>query len=412
MRKAADHKDPEATSVPIAAPSAKGAIDAALSISAVDGVATATATAEMPVKPRNKVLVLKDYCGRSKGASCARCAMACPKGAITLGAEGSTDAPIIDADLCSRCGICFGICDAFSSTRVTMLDLHARIRRIALTGDRVYITCKENIFPGFEPAPNVVVVPCLATFSPEFWTVLLSENIAVSIACDLTYCAECETAGEIAEVLYDHAIATAETWTGKEIGFSTEIPEKRRLLEEYTDERGFDRRAVFTKTLFDVGDIASGKRRLRNSEVLQDFYERRERNRAIASLNLSEEDIFSDFLPGGHARKMLIPKRRLLLEAIDRTPEIAERIPLYLSTTDTDLCTHAYTCVATCPTNARLVTPETGEVDVDERFCIGCGICTTVCAAGACDLAASTAAALLDAATVSENGTAGEEESR
>ncbi|MEG1197676.1 MAG: 4Fe-4S ferredoxin, partial [Raoultibacter sp.] len=152
-------------------------------------------------------------------------------------------------------------------------------------------------------------------------------------------------------------------------------------------------------------------RRLRNSEVLQDFYERRERNRAIASLNLSEDDIFSDFLPGGHARKILIPKRRLLLEAIDRTPEIAERIPLYISTTDIDRCCHAYTCVAACPTNARIVNEETGTIEVDERFCIGCGICVSVCAAGACDLVETTATALQDAAAVPENATTEKEES-
>ncbi|MEG2458459.1 MAG: 4Fe-4S ferredoxin [Raoultibacter sp.] len=367
------------------------------------------APAEGVVRPHNKVLLLKDYCVRAQGAVCNRCEIACPHAAITF-APHDADAglPIIDAEACSRCGICFGICDAFSSTRVTMLDLHARIRRIALTGDRVYITCKENIFPGFTPAHNVVVVPCLAALAPEFWTLLLAENIDLVIACDLAYCAECEVATALAETLYAHAIQSAEGWTGKTIGFASEIPEKRKLIEEYTDERGFDRRSAFTKTLGDVGDIASGKRRLRNSEVLQDFFERREKNKAIANLNLAETDVLSDFLPGGRTRKMLFPKRRMLLEALQRSPEIAESIPVYLSTTNTQRCTRAYSCVDTCPTGARQI-GEDGAIELDKRFCIGCGICVDACAAGACDVMETSAAELLDALEKSLLGESGAE---
>ncbi|MEG0072362.1 MAG: 4Fe-4S ferredoxin [Raoultibacter sp.] len=373
------------------------------SIPAASGAAAQTAAPDGVPQPHSKVLLLKDYCVRSKGAVCNRCKIACPHGAISFAAsDDETGLPAIDAEACTRCGICFGICDAFSSTRVTMLDLHARIRRIALTGDCVYITCTENIFPGFTPAHNVVVVPCLATLAPEFWTLVLAENIDVSIACDLTYCADCEVAGSLAETLYTHAIQTAETWTGKRIGFSAEIPEKRKLVEEYTDERGFDRRSAFTKTLTDVGDIASGKRRLRNSEVLQDFFERREKNKAIANLNLAETDIFSDFLPNGRTRKMMFPKRRLLLEALERTPEIAENIPVYLSTTEAKLCTHTYDCVAACPAGARLI-ESNGDIELDKRFCIGCGICVNVCAAEACDLVEATAAELLNASALSED---------
>ena len=40
----------------------------------------------------------------------------------------------------------------------------------------VVLTCKENVFPGLEPAANVVVLPCLACLSPEFWTLVLTEN--------------------------------------------------------------------------------------------------------------------------------------------------------------------------------------------------------------------------------------------
>ena len=131
-----------------------------------------------------RIVVLRDFCLRAHGADCERCALACPQGAVSFAEDGI---PAIDEDACTRCGICLGVCDAFSSTRVTMADLHARIRRIALRGERVVLTCKENVFPGLEPAANVVVLPCLACLSPEFWTLVLAEGIDVTIAADLSY---------------------------------------------------------------------------------------------------------------------------------------------------------------------------------------------------------------------------------
>lgn len=346
---------------------------------------------EEPHKAPAKVIVIRDYCTRHKGAACNRCEIACPKGAIGYANE---NLPIIDQELCTRCGICFGICDALSSTRITMIDLHARIRRIALRGEDVYLTCKENIFPGLVPDVNVVVLPCLACLSPELWTLILAENIRVKVACDLSYCTDCERAGEMAEMLYSHAIESAEDWTGRKVLFAKEIPEKEKLVESLANPTGVDRRSAFTNLVGDVGDIASGKRRLRNSEVLQQFYERRERTRAIARLNLPDDDPFNSFLPMGTTKKTMTPKRQLLLEAIDRDPEIAARVPVYLSETDCEACTNALECAQACPTGARFPDPETGVISLDVRYCIGCGICVEACAQGAVHMIETTAEAL------------------
>lgn len=334
----------------------------------------------------HKVLFLRDYCVRCKGVDCARCVAACPKEALSIGKD---NAPRIDEDLCTGCGICFGICDAFSSNRVTLIDLHRRVTRIALQGDRVYFTCPENIFPGFEPASNVIVLPCLACLPPEFWTLILSENISATLAFDLTYCADCERAGEIAEVLYSHAIATAEEQTGKKVSFSEIIPEKENVLKDITDPRGVDRRSAFTNLISDVGDVVSGKRRLRNSEVLQQFIERRERSRAIAQLNLGSGDEPNNFVPGGRTRKILFPKRRMLIEAIERDPSIAENIPLCLAEIQQEDL--AYLREFTCPTGALYPDPETGMTQLDIVYCIGCGLCVEAYPEGAIELKETTA---------------------
>lgn len=347
------------------------------------------ASAERP----QRIVVLRDFCIRTKGAACERCALACPKDAISFSEDGT---PLIDADACTRCGICLGICDTFSSTRVTMADLHARMRRIALRGEDVVVTCKENVFPGLEPAANVVVLPCLACLSPEFWTLLLAENIPAKVAADLSYCADCERAGEMGEMLAAHAIETAEAWSGRSVGAMDVIPEKENLLKDLADPAGVDRRSAFTNLVGDVSDIASGKRRLRNSEVLQEFYERRERSRALARLNLGNGVEFNDFVPEGRTRKTLQPKRRLLLEALERDPSLASRIPLVISETDCEKCTNALVCAQVCPTGARFPNPADGSLAFDTRYCIGCGLCVDVCPEGAVELVETTAEALLD----------------
>ncbi|WP_368042436.1 4Fe-4S dicluster domain-containing protein [Gordonibacter massiliensis (ex Traore et al. 2017)] len=387
LRSAQDDNEGASPSDAVTAGAAAIAADA----SGAPSSAAADAAADAPERPQ-RIVVLRDFCMRAHGADCERCALACPHGAISFSDDG---VPVIDPDACSRCDICLGVCDAFSSTRVTMADLHARIRRIALRGETVVLTCKENVFPGLEPAANVVVLPCLACLSPEFWTLVLAENIDVEIAADLTYCADCERAGDMGELLYSHAVETAEAWSGRPVGFTDVIPEKENLVKDLANPVGVDRRSAFANLVGDVGDIASGKRRLRNSEVLQEFYERRERSRALARLNLGNGTEFNDFVPEGRTKKTMWPKRQMLLEALDRDPGIAERVPLVVSETDCERCTNALACAAVCPTGARRPDPADGTLAYDARYCIGCGLCANACPEGAVDLVEVTAEALL-----------------
>lgn len=336
----------------------------------------------------HKVLFLRDYCMRLKGVECERCVHACPKEAISI---GENNAPQINEELCTGCGICFGICEAYSSSRVTLIDLHRRIKRFARQGDTVYFTCPEYLFPGFEPAPNAIVLPCVACLPPEFWTLILAENIPMRLSFNIKDCVECKRAGEIAEILYGHAISTAEEWTGKNVLLSKDIPEKQNILKDITDPQGVDRRSAFTNLVSDVGDIASGKRRLRNSEVLHQFIERREKSRAIAQLNLSEVDEPNTFAPGGITRKLMVPKRKMLIEAIECDPSIAENIPLYLARiTQEDL---TYLPEFKCPTSALYPDSDTGKAQIERVFCIGCGLCVEAYPEGAIELEETTAAA-------------------
>ncbi len=338
-----------------------------------------------PQQPKQRLVVLPEFCTHAAGSDCERCLYCCPKDAISLPTD--KEAPTVDHDACNGCGICFGICDAFASTRMNMFDLHARIRRIAENGQRAYLTCKENVFPGFEVDTNVVVLPCLSMMSPEMWTLILAEGIRVTIACDLKYCEGCERGGELGGELFAHCVSLAEERTGEKVLFTFRIPEKKKLLEQYAENEVNDRRSVFAGFAADAANIATGKRRLRNSEVLRDYYERRERQRAVMRLHLASENPYPDF--AGQGKRTMFPKQQMVLETVEARPETAPLIMVAVSQTDMQLCTGRGDCASSCPTGARIF--DGSAMHFDERFCVGCGICVDACANGACSIEERTA---------------------
>ncbi len=346
------------------------------------GTQTQTARKKMP-----KVVIVKQYCTHAAGSDCERCLMCCPNDAITL---ESGKPPMVDREMCTGCGICFGVCDAFASTRLTMHDLHTRIQRIATSGRRAYLTCKENVFPGLAPDTNVVVLPCLSMISPDFFTLLLSENIRLTIACDLKYCEDCWRAGDLGGELFPRAIEIAEERTGDKVLFTMRIPEQQTIIDKVSDVDPLGRREAFTGFAGDLAEIASGKRRLRNSTVLQDYYLKKEQQRAASLVNLADESPFANFKPAGHVRKVLFPQQKILLEAIQRRPDIAKSIPVLVSRTDANACCNELACADSCPTGARSSDGK-GALTFDERLCIGCGICVDACEHGACCVEEATA---------------------
>ena len=327
------------------------------------------------------MVVVADYCTHASGSDCERCVFACPHDAITL-AEGAS--PVVDHDACNGCGVCFGVCDAFAPTRITINELHARIRRTALLGERVYVSCSENVKPGTKVAQNVVVLPCLSMIPPELWTLMLAENIRITVACDLKNCESCPRAGDVGGQLFPHAIQLAEERTDRTILFSLRVPkDETRGDSSLSDPKG--RRSLFTDLASEVGEIASGKRRLKNSQVLQDIYERRERQRASARLNLVQDSIVGPLGHTSQERRLLFPRQKMILEAIGRLPEAAPRIAVALSHTDPDVCTQAHACIPACPTGARHLDDDQ-NISLDPRLCVACGICVDACEEGACSV--------------------------
>ena len=347
---------------------------------------------EASIPPRERILPLRSYCSHVGGSGCTRCAAVCPHGAVSVSAE---DGPRIDADACTRCGLCMGVCDAFASLRITLADLYERCLRHAQEGGPVVFTCNDHVFPGLDPHPNVIVLPCLASVPPEFWTALLAQGITVGIHCDRTYCETCTVAGPQAPALFRHALKTAQSWSGREITIAEEIPERGTVLEMYTESEELDRRGIFARAAREGMDIASGAHRRRNSGTVNGFHEQRERMRAEGRVRTSTGPSLAAHTSGVNP-PLMWPRQELLTKALQANPLRAPKIERYVAVTDEALCEGSGICADVCPTHARQKDPETGAVTFDQRYCIACGCCIANCPAGACDFEQTTALSLIE----------------
>lgn len=338
---------------------------------------------------RQQISINELYCTRMMGTDCARCQMACPAEAISFDEE---DCPVVDAEACTRCGICLSICETFGSAHMSMEDIHNRFTRVAKRGEGVVVTCQENIREGVTPAANVVALPCLACLSPEFWTLLLAEGMKVSVSVSMRNCPDCEKAGSIASMLYGRAIETAESYCNGKIAFLRKLPTKDVAEDEDEDPTKVDRRAAFDDVVDDVKNIAQGKRSIRNSKTLNDYVDRHEKEKNRENLRLVDLSQYQSENKGMNS-KIMWPKRQLLLAAIDANPEIAERVPINLVHIDAEKCSLQGDCVEVCPAHALRPSSSGRIPHLDARYCIGCGLCVSACLEGAVSFEETTAAA-------------------
>lgn len=332
---------------------------------------------------RDEIVALDSWCTAPLGSGCTRCVAACPHQAISLDEAG----PHIDESLCTRCGICLGICDGFAWSRITLEDLVARAEREAKGEGVVCFTCNEHIFPGLAPRSNVMVLPCLAAVPPEFWGALLARNIKAEVFLDRSYCDTCMVAGPVAPQLFDYALGQAQDWTGRTIAHASAIPERESILSLYANVDEADRRQIFSTLATEGMDIATGKHRQRNAGTLDEFHENQERLRAKGRIRMAQG---RKDLPAVLQKKDQWPRQKLIVDAAQRMPEQAHALVRYATTTNCEECEQAHACVNVCPTAARSL-DERGYPMVDARRCIACGTCVAACPNQACTFKTITA---------------------
>lgn len=334
--------------------------------------------------PREEIVALRSWCTTPHGSECSRCTAVCPTGAISL----DKGTPHIDEALCTRCGMCTGICDAFAFANITLEDLFARAVREAKEEGAACFTCNDHLFEGVAPRSNVIVLPCLAAVPPEFWAALLAHNVPVQLYLDESYCKSCTTAGAMGPALFAHALDEAQDWTGKAITRISELPEREYLLAAWANVDETDRRGMLTKIAKESFDVADGSHRKRIDGTVSDFHEQQERMRAQGRIN-GEALIGTPLAPA----KRPAPRLSLMVKAANDMPSRAALIERYASTTDAQQCNGCRTCIEACPTGARTFNDETNLPEVKPSLCTACGCCIGSCPTGACDFTAITAKA-------------------
>ena len=321
------------------------------------------------------MITLGQYCTRPHGTQCTRCQTACPHGAISFSQEGL---PVIDNEACTRCAVCMGVCDEFSASTTSARGLYEHLKKVALAGELVDLTCKENVFPGLEPARNVTVLPCLACMPAELWTLLLAENVPLCLAMDLKYCDKCTKAPHIGELLFSRCVELAEARTGNQVRFDRVIPE---LTEEDKAAAAAGnpshRREAFESVKDDALGIVNGTRHLKNSDTLKHVYRDRERNRMRGLLNLADRKAVDESLGGAKTQRVMFPSHKMLLESVAACDQCRTSVEILASATDADCCVDCFACTKACPSHARLEAND--KLDYDPRYCIGCGACALAC---------------------------------
>lgn len=336
---------------------------------------------------REDIELVQALCTRPFDGTCDRCVKVCPHEAIRI----TDDLPRIDDERCTNCGLCAGICDGFSSVRITLEDLTKRALEIAEDGLAVTFACNDLVPLGTQVAENVLVIPCLAYLPPEALTFLLANGAQVNVCCDFALCNSCQVAGGMASQLFEHCFTMAESQTDAQIGFVDAVPTTLSLTETLAQDSQEEssRRNMLSSLSNTVTDVASGHYRAERSSSARDYQENRERMRARGHIKQHEGMTLEEFT-SDHRIPKYWPRRSLALRAAQADEATGAALSLWVSATDDPLCCQAHDCVDACPTGARQI-DEGGKLAYDESYCIACGSCISACKAGACGFVETTA---------------------
>lgn len=314
-------------------------------------------------RPRaNSVFCLRGASKRDE--VCNACETVCPVHAID-----AHEGKVRISDACRKCGLCSTACPTgvFVFQRIAPQSLYDAIARIAGAYEQCYVTCTRAL--GHVPAPNEVVLPCIGAISRELWCALITEYGNVSVYLPLGICDRCRNV--TGEETYATEIAVAEEWTGEGVGL--EVSEKD-LSHEYT--RAY-KRSQFVSGVAQAGaTIATrGVPVLAGAKAVSERI--RNHTKQIHDLTRTLEASVGAKTTQNR-RRVLSAKRKLLMGALQRAPEIAASITLAVPVCDHARCTMCGECIRACPLHACEL-DHAGRFRLEEAYCVNCGACVQAC---------------------------------
>lgn len=324
-----------------------------------------------PADYRERPRANSTYCAsavmRNTGL-CRRCKDVCPVDAITI--EGAT---VRIGDECIRCDLCVAACptEVFQLRQNAPLSLYDKIAKVAAAYEQCYVTCTRAL--DRFPEPNEILLPCVGSIPREVWFNLLCEFPNISVYLPLGICDECRTTS--GEEAMGEAIADAEEWSGESVGLEVDEADLEREQKRAYKRSQFvssmtsaGTRLVSRTTPVLAGAQAVAKRLAAHTKQINDL--QRALDGAVGSQSTRAR------------RRMLTRRRRLVLAALQRFPDLAEEMSLPFPDVDPDRCTMCGDCAKACTVHA-LQLDDAGRVLVERAYCVCCDACSAACPEGA-----------------------------
>ncbi|MDO4798738.1 MAG: 4Fe-4S binding protein [Coriobacteriales bacterium] len=300
--------------------------------------------------------------------ACTRCLEVCPTNAIRI--NGAT---VRVGDDCRKCGLCAAVCptEVFMVHKTAPMTLYDTIARAATAYEQCYLTCTRAL--GRLPKPNEVLLPCVGAVPCEVLFDLLCEYPNISVYLPLGICDRCKTT--TGEEAFSNAIAQAEEWSGESVGL--EVDEKDLSSEQ---KRAY-KRSQFVSNMTQAGTrlVSRGVPVLAGAQAVANRLQ--EHSKQITQMQKTLEAAVGTS-NGQVRRRVLTRKRRLVMNGLQKYPDLADEMLLAFPQVDVDACTMCGDCTKACTIHA-LEQDAKGRVLVEPSYCVNCGACAIVCPEGA-----------------------------
>lgn len=257
------------------------------------------------------------------GASCRACIESCYAGAFSV--KGGRIR--FEEKLCTGCGGCVGGCPAEAMALEGFDEDHFAL--VFAQANQTRLSCKEN-------------TPCLAVFDAEHLAVMVLRSKR-SIECDLSHCAACESNSQ------NRLLTRIQTRIDHTNDLLIQLGAKERI-ETRAQSADPLRRGFFKKLLSGAAQAA-------------------------VTPETAHKPVDTAVTP--------VPKGRILLQNTLRDYPaqtlLALNSPLIAGRAVNDACTACGECVRICPTRALSWETNGAALLLENRRCIDCDLCGTVC---------------------------------